>query len=169
MYPLLRRALFTLSAEHAHDVTLAMLNCCNRGLPGQWMRNRVPAHPVNLMGIQFPNPVGLCAGLDKNGDYIRGLGNLGFGFIEIGTVTPLAQPGNPKPRIFRLPQREAIINRMGFNNGGIERLVDNVCRANFPGVLGINIGKNKDNRRQCQRRLPALPETGLPACRLHNH
>ena len=92
----------------------------------------------------FPNPVGLAAGLDKNGDYIDALAALGFGFIEIGTVTPRPQPGNPKPRLFRLPEAQAIINRMGFNNDGVERLVANVQRARYRGILGINIGKNAD-------------------------
>src|SRR5688500_18307882 len=96
------------------------------------------------MGIEFPNPVGLAAGLDKNGAYIDALGALGFGFLEIGTVTPRPQPGNPKPRLFRLPEHEAIINRMGFNNVGVEQLVRNVARASFRGVLGVNVGKNFD-------------------------
>jgi dihydroorotate dehydrogenase len=96
------------------------------------------------MGLSFPNPVGLAAGLDKNGDCINGLAALGFGFIEIGTVTPRPQPGNPRPRLFRLPKAKAIINRMGFNNHGVDVLVANVERANFKGVLGINIGKNAD-------------------------
>ena len=96
------------------------------------------------MGIAFPNPVGLAAGLDKNGDYIDALGALGFGFIEIGTVTPRPQPGNPRPRMFRLPQADAIINRMGFNNDGVDRLVENVQRSRWRGILGINIGKNFD-------------------------
>jgi dihydroorotate dehydrogenase len=96
------------------------------------------------MGIDFPNAVGLAAGLDKNGEYIDALGALGFGFLEIGTVTPRPQPGNPKPRLFRLPEHEAIINRLGFNNHGVEKLVRNVERASFRGVLGINIGKNAD-------------------------
>ena len=142
MYSLLRPALFSLSAEAAHDLTLATLQCVNRGPIGNWMRSRVPMSPVDVMGICFPNPVGLCAGLDKNGDCIQGLANLGFGFIEIGTITPRAQPGNPKPRIFRLPEQQAIINRMGFNNDGVDKLLANVRKANFDGVLGINIGKN---------------------------
>jgi dihydroorotate dehydrogenase len=94
------------------------------------------------MGLNFPNPVGLAAGLDKNGDCINGLAALGFGFIEIGTVTPLPQPGNPKPRLFRLPQANAIINRMGFNNHGVNKLIENVRHAEYQGILGINIGKN---------------------------
>jgi dihydroorotate dehydrogenase len=97
-----------------------------------------------VMGIEFPNPVGLAAGLDKNGEYIDALGALGFGFLEIGTVTPRPQPGNPKPRMFRLVEHEAIINRMGFNNHGVEKLLRNVERASYRGVLGINIGKNFD-------------------------
>ena len=96
------------------------------------------------MGLQFPNPVGLAAGLDKNGDYIDALARLGFGFIEIGTVTPRPQPGNPRPRMFRLPAARAVINRLGFNNAGADHLVENVKRARFRGVLGINIGKNAD-------------------------
>jgi dihydroorotate dehydrogenase len=96
------------------------------------------------MGIRFPNPVGLAAGLDKNGEYVDALSRLGFGFIEIGTVTPRPQPGNPRPRMFRLPRARAVINRLGFNNDGVERLVENVKRARYRGVLGINIGKNAD-------------------------
>jgi len=100
--------------------------------------------PRTVMGIAFPNPVGLAAGLDKNGDYIDALAALGFGFIEVGTVTPRPQPGNPKPRLFRLPRAQAIINRMGFNNQGVDYLLANVRRARYRGVLGINIGKNFD-------------------------
>ena len=96
------------------------------------------------MGLEFPNPVGLAAGLDKNADHLDALGALGFGFIEVGTVTPLAQPGNPQPRMFRLPEHQAIINRMGFNNEGLEHLVHNVQHRRYRGVLGINVGKNKD-------------------------
>lgn len=96
------------------------------------------------MGLTFPNPIGLAAGLDKNGTCINGLAALGFGFIEIGTVTPRPQPGNPKPRLFRLPEAQAIINRMGFNNNGVDALIDNVKQAKFKGILGINIGKNAD-------------------------
>jgi len=100
--------------------------------------------PATLMGLHLPNPVGLAAGLDKNGEYIDGLAALGFGFIEIGTVTPRPQSGNPKPRLFRVPEHFAVINRMGFNNDGIDRLIANVQRAKYRGVLGINIGKNAD-------------------------
>lgn len=109
------------------------------------MLSKPPASlPVRVMGLDFPHPVGLAAGLDKNGEAIRGLSQLGFGFIEVGTVTPRPQPGNPKPRIFRLPEAEAIINRMGFNNHGVDALLARVEAARFKGVLGINIGKNFD-------------------------
>lgn len=140
LYPLARHLLFRLQPETAHDLALAALN------RGGWrgMRACPPALPTELMGITLPNPVGLAAGLDKNGAYLNGLGRLGFGFVEIGTVTPRPQPGNPKPRMFRLPQAEALINRLGFNNDGVEQLVRNVEHADYTGVLGINIGKNKD-------------------------
>ena len=108
------------------------------------MRQNVAAKPVTCMGIEFPNPVGLAAGLDKNGAYIDALAGQGFGFIEIGTITPRPQAGNPHPRLFRLPQAKAIINRMGFNNEGVDQLVENVKAAKFKGILGINIGKNAD-------------------------
>jgi dihydroorotate dehydrogenase len=100
--------------------------------------------PVRAFGIDFPNPVGLAAGLDKNGEHLDALGALGFGFLEIGTVTPRPQSGNPRPRLFRLPEHEALINRMGFNNDGVDALVRNVEQSHWRGVLGINIGKNKD-------------------------
>jgi dihydroorotate dehydrogenase len=113
------------------------------GLAGLVARPVAPL-PTHAFGLSFPNPVGLAAGLDKNADHIDGLGALGFGFIEVGTVTPRAQPGNDKPRMFRLPAHEALINRLGFNNGGVDALVRNVERAKYRGILGINIGKNKD-------------------------
>ena len=142
MYTLLRPALFRLDPEAAHQVTLSGLNALYLlGLSGI-IAPRPPDDPRTVMGLVFPNPVGLAAGLDKNGDCIDGLAALGFGFIEIGTVTPLPQPGNPKPRLFRLPQANAIINRMGFNNDGVDKLIANVQRANYRGILGINIGKN---------------------------
>ncbi|MEM7293927.1 MAG: quinone-dependent dihydroorotate dehydrogenase [Pseudomonadota bacterium] len=144
MYTLARSALFRTDPETAHNIVLISLNLFNRGPLGAWMRKRVPPHPVDVMGLHFPNPVGLSAGLDKDGVCIKGLANLGFGFVEIGTVTPKAQSGNPTPRLFRLPSHEAIINRMGFNNAGVDALVDNVKRAGFNGILGINIGKNRD-------------------------
>ena len=142
-YALLRPLLFALDAETAHRLTLRTLNALDRAglLPGA----PVPENCVrNLMGIGFPNPVGLAAGLDKNGECIDALAKLGFGFIEIGTVTPRPQPGNPRPRVFRLPGAQALINRLGFNNDGVDRLVENVRSASYNGVLGINIGKNAD-------------------------
>lgn len=144
LYSLLRPLLFRLDAERAHHLTLAALAAVHRlGLAG--LVAAVPAPcPVRVLGLEFANPVGLAAGLDKNGDYIDALGALGFGFLEIGTVTPRPQPGNPQPRLFRLPQADAIINRMGFNNLGVDHLVRNVERAKYTGVLGINIGKNFD-------------------------
>src|SRR5204863_3912742 len=105
---------------------------------------RLPPSPVEVMGLEFPNRIGLAAGLDKNASHIDGLAALGFGFIECGTVTPRAQPGNPRPRLFRLPEAEALINRMGFNNDGVERFLANASRASWQGVLGLNIGKNFD-------------------------
>jgi dihydroorotate dehydrogenase len=142
MYSLLRPALFQLDPETAHHLTLGGLNAMySLGFSGV-ITPHIPADPRTVMGLVFPNPVGLAAGLDKNGDCIDGLAALGFGFIEIGTVTPLPQPGNPKPRLFRVPQANAIINRMGFNNDGVDKLIENVQRAAYRGILGINIGKN---------------------------
>jgi dihydroorotate dehydrogenase len=143
LYPLLRPALFSLDPEDAHRLTLAGLDAAHRlGLLG--LLTKATGKPVQVMGLDFPHAVGLAAGLDKDGAHIDALAALGFGFIEIGTVTPRPQPGNPKPRLFRLPQAQAIINRMGFNNQGVDNLVNNVKAASFRGVLGINIGKNKD-------------------------
>ena len=144
MYDLMRKALFMLTPETAHDVSLQGLGALERMHASQWLGRKIDPLPTRVMGIDFPNPVGLAAGLDKNGEYIRGLSALGFGSIEVGTVTPRPQPGNPKPRLFRLPEAQAIINRMGFNNKGVDYLVDQVQQAKFDGVLGINIGKNKD-------------------------
>jgi len=142
MYSWLRPALFQLDPETAHHFTLGGLKTLHSlGLTGI-IAPRPTADPRTVMGLVFPNPVGLAAGLDKNGDCIDGLAALGFGFIEIGTVTPLPQPGNPRPRLFRLPQAQAIINRMGFNNDGADKLIENVQRADYRGILGINIGKN---------------------------
>ena len=142
MYSLLRPLLFQLDAETAHHLSLSSLDLAHRlGLLALLMRP-VSDKPIELMGIHFPNGVGLAAGLDKNGAHINALAALGFGFIEIGTVTPHPQPGNPNPRLFRLPQAQAIINRMGFNNDGVVQLISNVKAARFKGVLGINIGKN---------------------------
>ncbi len=142
MYPLLRPALFRLDPETAHHLTLDGLNLAHKLSLNGLLSKRPADDPRTVMGINFPNPVGLAAGLDKNGDCINGLGALGFGFIEIGTITPLPQPGNPKPRLFRLPEAQGIINRMGFNNDGVDTLIANVKHANFKGILGINIGKN---------------------------
>jgi len=141
LYPLARPLLFCLDPESAHELTLSALHLAGRVLPaGQ----PIASDPVEVMGLRFPNRIGLAAGLDKNGEAIDGLARLGFGFIEIGTITPRPQPGNPRPRMFRLPQARAIINRMGFNNRGVEALVDNVRAAKYRGILGINIGKNAD-------------------------
>ena len=143
LYSLARGALFRLDPEVAHDLTLKSLSLLGPGaaLLGAGADK---GEARTVMGIEFPNPVGLAAGLDKNGEYIDALGALGFGFLEIGTVTPRPQPGNPKPRMFRLEEHEAIINRLGFNNHGVEKLLRNVERAAYRGVLGINIGKNFD-------------------------
>lgn len=144
MYTLLRPLLFSLDAETAHHLTLESLQLAARTGALRTCLARVAPAPRKVMGIDFPNPVGLAAGLDKNGDYIDALAALGFGFIEIGTITPRPQPGNPRPRMFRLPQAQAVINRMGFNNHGVDALLANVQRARYRGVLGINIGKNFD-------------------------
>lgn len=141
LYSLARPFLFSLAPERAHDLTLSLLkSSCKFGV----MRQKIEPKPVTCMGIEFPNPVGLAAGLDKNGAYIDALASLGFGFIEIGTITPRPQAGNPQPRLFRIPKAHAIINRMGFNNEGVDQLVENVKASKFKGVLGINIGKNAD-------------------------
>ena len=141
LYALARPLLFSLAPERAHELTLSLLKSSHKlGV----MRQVVEAKPVTCMGIEFPNPVGLAAGLDKNGAYIDALASLGFGFIEIGTITPRPQAGNPKPRLFRIPKAKAIINRMGFNNDGVDQLIENVKAAKFKGILGINIGKNAD-------------------------
>lgn len=142
LYSLLRPLLFSLDPETAHCVTFNVIeNAYRLGL--------LPGHPLacesrNVMGLDFPNPVGLAAGLDKDGNHINALAAFGFGFIEIGTVTPRPQPGNPQPRLFRIPQANAIINRLGFNNHGVDKLVANVKHSNYQGILGINIGKNFD-------------------------
>ena len=140
MYALLRPLLFKLDAEQAHHFTLDGLARAYRlGLLQKAAHHTCPA---TLMGLSLPNPVGLAAGLDKNGKYIDALAALGFGFIEIGTVTPKAQAGNPKPRLFRVPEHQAVINRMGFNNQGIDAMIQNIEKSRFNGILGINIGKN---------------------------
>ena len=145
-YALTRPFLFGLDPEHAHDLTMDAIAAL-QGTPAQclWAQTRI-ADPVSVAGLTFPNRIGLAAGLDKNGRCIDGLGAMGFGFIEVGTVTPLGQPGNPKPRMFRLPAKDALINRLGFNNLGLAAFVANVKRARAfragGGVLGLNIGKN---------------------------
>ena len=143
-YSLLRPLLFKLDPEAAHHISLSGLQALEGLGPLNPLRSPSSGAAREVMGIRFPNPVGLAAGLDKDGIAINGLGALGFGFIEIGTVTPRAQPGNPKPRLFRLPEAEAIINRMGFNNEGVDALIARVRAARYQGILGINIGKNKD-------------------------
>ena len=144
MYDFLRPLLFKLDPEVAHGLTLYGLGVAQRSGFAHWLAKRPADLPTTAFGITFPNPVGLAAGLDKNADHLDALATLGFGFIEVGTVTPRPQPGNDKPRMFRLAGHEAIINRLGFNNGGVEALVSNVQKAAYRGVLGINIGKNKD-------------------------
>lgn len=144
LYDLARPLLFRLDPETAHQWVLRGLRLSCRGPMARTLVPHVPAAPRTVMGIEFPNPVGLAAGLDKNADYLDALGHLGFGFIEVGTVTPRPQPGNPPPRLFRLPQAKALINRMGFNNQGVDYLLERVQRSAFRGVLGINIGKNFD-------------------------
>jgi dihydroorotate dehydrogenase len=143
LYAVVRKILFMLEPERAHALSLFSLDVLHRlGLLGLFTGNRVDS-PVSVMGIEFPNAIGLAAGLDKNGEHINALAACGFGFIEIGTVTPRPQPGNPRPRLFRLVKDEAIINRMGFNNKGVDYLVDQVRKSKHNCVLGINIGKNK--------------------------
>ena len=144
MYNLARELLFKLSPETSHDLSLDLIGAGGRLGLNALLCKKPAALPVTVMGLEFPNPVGLAAGLDKNGAAIDGFAQLGFGFVEIGTVTPRPQPGNPKPRLFRLPEAQAIINRMGFNNFGVDNLLDNVRAAKYKGVLGINIGKNFD-------------------------
>ena len=147
MYSILRQILFLLPPEVAHHATLLSLFLFNKLGLLALIKPKSKQAEVEVMGLKFPNRIGLAAGLDKNGEYIEPLSNLGFGFIEIGTVTPHGQKGNPKPRLFRLPKAKAIINRMGFNNKGIENLTDHVAlvrKKGFTGIIGINIGKNLD-------------------------
>lgn len=144
MYALARSLLFCLDAERAHDLSLKAIETAYRTGLNPLVASKPRPLPTRAFGIDFANPVGLAAGLDKNAAHVDALASLGFGFIEVGTTTPRAQPGNPKPRMFRLPEYEAVINRLGFNNGGVDALVANAERARYDGVLGINIGKNKD-------------------------
>lgn len=144
MYPFLRNLMFKLDAETSHHIGMNSLKWLEMtGLLGLLMP-KTPTVPVQVMGLRFPNPVGLAAGLDKNADYLEALSALGFGFIEVGTVTPRPQPGNAKPRLFRIPQAQAIINRMGFNNLGVDHLLEQVQASQSDAVIGINIGKNAD-------------------------
>ncbi len=144
LYPLLRPLLFQLDPETAHNLTLTGLRKLHAlGLLTPLLP-RVAAAPTRVMGLDFPNPVGMAAGLDKNGEAIDALAALGFGFLELGAVTPRPQPGNPKPRLFRLPEARAIINRMGFNNLGVDALLRNLEARAFKGIIGVNLGKNFD-------------------------
>lgn len=145
LYSLLRTLLFTLPAETSHTVTLPLLDVAAKtGLIRLLASRSTHAAPRQVMGLAFPNAIGLAAGLDKNADHIDSLAALGFGFIEVGTLTPRPQPGNPRPRLFRLAPERAIINRMGFNNKGIDHALEAIARSGFQGILGINIGKNFD-------------------------
>jgi dihydroorotate dehydrogenase len=144
LYRAVRPLLFALDPETAHCLSLASLDVLNRLGAASAVASSVPHLPVRVMGLDFPNPVGLAAGMDKDGEHLDGLAALGFGFIEIGAVTPRPQPGNPRPRMFRLPEAEALINRLGFNSQGVDVLVQNIVRSRFHGILGVNIGKNFD-------------------------
>ena len=144
MYELIQKALLNCEPEKSHDFSIKWLHRTQRTPLSALYRVNTPDKPVTVAGVTFRNPVGLAAGLDKNGECIDAFAAMGFGFIEVGTVTPRPQPGNPKPRLFRLPEKNAIINRMGFNNKGVDYLVDQVKASRYDGALGINIGKNKD-------------------------
>ena len=143
-YPILRFFLFRLDAEKSHDLSLKWLAGIEKSVFRFLITQSQVQDPIEVLGIKFPNRIGLAAGLDKNGSCIDAFAAMGFGHIEIGTVTPRPQPGNPKPRLFRLPKAQGLINRFGFNNKGVDHLIENVKSANFNGVLGINIGKNFD-------------------------
>ena len=144
LYRALRPLLFALDPERAHGLSLKSLDVLARLGIASLAATSAPRVPVRVMGLDFPNPVGLAAGLDKNGKHIDGLGALGFGFLEIGAVTPRPQPGNPPPRLFRLPEAEALINRLGFNNDGVDALTENIRHSRYRGILGINVGRNFD-------------------------
>src|SRR5438876_6635442 len=144
LYRAVRPLLFALDPEAAHSFSLGSLDILARFSAASLLASPAPRMPVRVMGLDFPNPVGLAAGLDKNGEHIDGLAALGFGFLEIGAVTPRAQPGNARPRLFRLPEAEAVINRLGFNNDGVEALTENIHRSRYRGILGVNVGKNFD-------------------------
>ena len=142
-YSLLRSLLFQLSPEVSHELSLEWMSAAHRLKLLKPFMPKIEAAPVEVMGIKFPNPVGLAAGLDKNADYLPGLSKLGFGFIEVGTVTPKPQDGNPRPRLFRLPRHRSIINRMGFNNKGVDYLLQQIPEQPRDYILGINIGTKK--------------------------
>lgn len=144
MYGIIKKFLFQFPPEKAHQIALNSLQTINRFGLSPLLFPRIPSHPLQCMGLSFPNPVGLSAGLDRNGDYIDALASLGFGFIEIGTVLPKAQDGNPIPRIFRLEKDEALFNRVGFASKGLDYVVQQLEKIKYKGILGINIGKNKD-------------------------
>ncbi|MGH8801362.1 MAG: dihydroorotate dehydrogenase (quinone), partial [Casimicrobiaceae bacterium] len=144
LYPLFRPLLFAADPESAHDLSLAGLDAAARLGIARLVAPRLPESPIEVMGIRFPNRVGLAAGLDKNATHLAGLATLGFGFLEAGTVTPRPQPGNPRPRLFRLVEARALINRLGFNNDGVDAFVANVVRSTYRGILGVNIGRNFD-------------------------
>jgi dihydroorotate dehydrogenase len=166
LYPLFRPLLFAADPEAAHAATFAALDRAAAVGLAQLVAPRVPADPVTVMGIPFPNRVGLAAGLDKNAAHLRGLAALGFGFLEAGTVTPRPQPGNPKPRMFRIPAAHALVNRLGFNNDGVARFVQNVERSGYRGVLGINLGRNFDTPNE---RAADDYVAGLRAVHAHAH
>lgn len=144
LYPLFRPLLFAADPELAHDLALRALDTAAKMGLARLAAPALPLAPVDAMGIRFPNRVGLAAGLDKNARHLRGLATLGFGFLEAGTVTPRPQPGNPRPRLFRIVEAQALVNRLGFNNAGVDRFVANVERGGYRGVLGVNIGRNFD-------------------------
>lgn len=164
MYNFLRDILFSLDAERSHDLSMGFLKYSQHNFLNSLYAQKLPPKPVQVLGMNFPNPVGLAAGLDKNGECIDAFAAMGFGFIEIGTVTPRPQPGNDKPRLFRLPQSQAIINRMGFNNKGVDYLVEQVRQAEYQGILGINIGKNKSTAEE-----RALEDYILCLNKVYNH
>lgn len=144
-YKIARSLLFKLDAEKAHDVSINGLRALQSLGLTPLLEPNLQNNPINIMGLNFPNRIGLAAGLDKSGQCINGFGSMGFGFVEVGTITPKPQSGNPKPRLFRLKEHNAIINRMGFNNPGIENAIDNILKSSkgYSGIVGVNIGKNK--------------------------
>ena len=144
-YKIARSLLFKLDAEKAHDVSINGLRALQSLGLTPLLEPNLKNNPINIMGLNFPNRIGLAAGLDKSGQCINGFGSMGFGFVEVGTITPKPQSGNPKPRLFRLKEHNAIINRMGFNNPGIENAIDNILKSSkgYSGIVGVNIGKNK--------------------------